>query len=173
MNSELLKRLRDVRGQGSVEAAVAIPVLFLLMLMLLQPGIIMYDRLVMGNAAAEGCRLLATSTDSAGDMAGSCEAFIRHRLASVPQQDCFHLHGADCSWVIDMSGDGSSQVVTVRISNELRPLPLFDAAAKLLGMTNAAGNLVIEESVSLQTQPDWVASSDLGMNPQSWIGAWS
>ena len=112
----------DSRGQGTVEAAVAIPVVFLLLLLLLQPGIILYDRLVMGNAAAEGCRLLATAN---GDMRGSCEAFIRHRLAAVPQHDCFHVHRGDCSWYIEFEGDEASQVVTVRIGNELRPLPLF------------------------------------------------
>lgn len=162
--------IKDERGQGSVEAAFMLPVLFLLMLMLLQPGIVLYDRLVMGNAAAEGCRLLATAT---GDMDGSCEAFIRHRLAAVPQHDCFHVHGGGCSWVIDLLGDESAQTVTVRIGNELRPLPLFDAGARLLGLTNGRGNLEIEESVTMPTQPDWVASSELGMTPSSWIGAWS
>ncbi len=161
---------RNEKGQGTVEAAVAIPVLFLLLLVLLQPGIVLYDRLVMSSAAAEGCRLLTTAT---GDMTGSCEAFVRHRLAAVPQHECFHVHDGDCSWNIELSGNESSQVVTVRIANELRPLPLFDAGAKLLGLTNGSGNLEIEESVTMQTQPDWVASTDLGLNPSSWIGAWS
>ncbi len=165
-----MKNLKDKRGQGTVEAAVAIPVLFLLLLLLLQPGIILYDRLVMGNAAAEGCRLLATAT---GDMAGSCEAFVRHRLSAVPQHDCFHVHQGDCSWRIELAGDESSESVSVRIVNELRPLPLFDAGARLLGLANANGNLEIEEVVTMQTQPGWVASSELGLAPSSWIGAWS
>ena len=166
-------RLRSTRGQGTVEAAVAIPVLFLLMLLLLQPGIILYDRIVMGNAAAEGCRLLATSTDALGSMQGSCEAFVRHRLAAVPQHDCFHVHGGSCSWNIELTGDESSSVVTVRIANELKPLPLFDAGSHLLGLTNGSGNLVIEESVTMQAQPGWVASSPSGTNPADWIGAWA
>ena len=107
-----MRAFYDNRGQGTVEAAVAIPVVFLLLLLLLQPGIVLYDRLVMGNAAAEGCRLLATST---GDMGGSCEAFIRHRLAAVPQHDCFHVHHGDCSWKIELLGDETAQTVTVRI----------------------------------------------------------
>lgn len=160
-------------GQGTVEAAVAIPVVFLLMLLLLQPGIVMYDRLVMGNAAAEGCRLLATATSSYGDMTGACEAFVRHRLAAVPPHDCFHVHRGDCSWDIQFSGDESSQTATVSITNELRPLPLFDAGSRLLGLTNAAGNLEITESVTMQSQPDWVVGSSLGLSPSSWIGAWS
>ena len=165
-----MKAFRDERGQGTVEAAVVIPVLFLLLLLLLQPGIVLYDRLIMGGAAAEGCRLLATAT---GDMSGSCEAFIRHRLAAVPQHECFHVHRGTCSWVIDLEGGESSPTATVRIRNELRPLPLFDAGAKLLGLTNGNGNLEIEESVTMPTQPDWVSSSELGLAPSTWIGAWS
>lgn len=166
-------RFRDARGQGTVEAAVAIPVVFLLLLLLLQPGIVLYDRLVMGAAAAEGCRLLATATDAYGDMAPSCEAFIRHRLAAVPEHDCFHVHRSGCSWVIELDGGEESAAATVRIVNELRPLPLFDAGAKLLGMTNAAGNLEIEEVVTMPSQPGWASSSALGLSPAEWVGAWS
>ena len=69
-------------------------------------------------------------------------------------------------------GGEPSDNVTVRIVNEVRPLPLFDSGAKLMGLTNAAGNLEIEESVTLPTQPSWAASSELGLNPASWIGGW-
>ena len=95
---------RSEKGQGTVEAAVAIPVLFLLLLVLLQPGIVLYDRLVMGNAAAEGCRLLTTATS---EMTGSCEAFIRHRLAAVPQHECFM-----CTMAI-VVGTSSCQVMSL------------------------------------------------------------
>lgn len=168
-----MELLHSQKGQGTVEAAVAIPVVLLLLLMLIQPGIVLYDRLVMANAAAEGCRLLATATDSQGDMRQSCEAFVRHRLAAVPQHECFHVHEAGCSWNIELIGDETSQEVTVRITNELRPLPLFDAGSRLLGLTNAAGNLELREEVTMQVQPGWVASSKLGLSPSSWIGAWS
>lgn len=65
-------------GQATVEAAFLLPVLFVWLLLLMQPGILLYDRLVMQAAASEGCRLLATKTAAAGDMAESCEAFVRH-----------------------------------------------------------------------------------------------
>lgn len=168
----MLGRLADKRGQGTIEAAVVIPVLFLLMLMLLQPGIVLYDKLVMANAAAEGCRLLATATDVDGGMHDSCEAFVRHRLAAIPQHDCFHVHGGSCSWVIELSGNESSDTVRVRIANEVKPLPLFDAGSRLLGIANANGNLVIEASAEMPTQPSWAFSSPAGSDPSSWIGAW-
>ena len=169
----MTSKLKGECGQGTIEAAFTIPVLFLLMLLLLQPGIILYDHLVMGGAAAEGCRLLATSTDAVGSMHDSCEAFIRHRLAAVPQHDCFHVHGGGCSWDIEMTGDESSDVVTVSIANEVKPLPLFDAGLVLLGLANSNGNLVVKESATMPTQPSWVASSPAGSDPSSWIGAWS
>ena len=168
----MFRLLSDRKGQGTVEAAVVIPVLFLLLLMLLQPGIILYDHVVMGNAAAEACRLIATKTDALGSMDASCEAFVRHRLASIPQQDCFHVHRGACSYGIELEGGAGSESVTVRITNELRPLPLFDAGARLLGMTNSSGNLVIEKSVSMTTQPAWVAGSAQGLAPDAWVGAW-
>jgi len=151
---------------------VAIPILFLLMLLLLQPAIVLYDRVVMGNAAAEACRLLATSTDALGPMGGSSEAFVRHRLAAIPQHEYFHAHEDGCSWDIELSGDESSEVVTVRIANEIKPLPLFDAGSTFLGLTNGRGHLVIEETVSLPTQPEWASLSPAGTDPASWVGAW-
>lgn len=79
---ELLERSKQ--GQGTVEAAFLIPVVFIGLLLLIQPGVILYDRIIMGAAAAEACRLLATKTDAAGDMDDGCEAFVRHRLGAVP-----------------------------------------------------------------------------------------
>ena len=168
-----MRRANDERGQGTVEAALVIPVLFVLLLLLLQPGIVLYDRMVMRGAAAEACRLLATGSDAYGGSGASCEAFVRHRLAAVPQHDCFHVHGGGCTWGIESTGGEGSETVTVRITNELCPLPIVDIGATLLGATNAAGNLEIEESVTMPTQPAWVASSPLGLDVAGWIGAWS
>ena len=168
----MIARMLETRGQGTVEAAVTIPILFLLMLLMLQPGIVMYDRIVMGGAAAEACRLLVTSTDALGSMEESGEAFVRHRLAAIPQHECFHAHEGGCSWDIDLLGDEASGFVTVRIANEIKPLPLFDAGSTLLGLTNGSGHLVIEESVTMPTQPSWVASSPAGADPAAWVGAW-
>ena len=105
-------------------------------------------------------------------MQGSCEAFIRHRLAAVPQHDCFHVHGGACSWDIRLSGNEATGAVTVTITNEVRPLPLFDAGSKLMGLANGNGNLTITESATMQTQPDWAWASPSGSNPAGWIGAW-
>ena len=167
-----LRRYAGESGQGSVEAAFALPLLFLLALLLIQPGIVLYDRIVMGAAAAEGCRLLATSTDALGPSGASNEAFVRHRLACIPPHECFHVHESECSWVIECSGGEASERATVRIRNEVRPLPLFDAGVALLGLVNSRGNLEIEVEVSMPTQPAWVFAGPAGGSPADWIGAW-
>lgn len=167
-----MMRMSDERGQGTVEAALVIPVLFLLLLLLLQPGIVLYDRMVMRGAAAEACRLLATGSGEYGGAGSSCEAFIRHRLAAVPQHDCFHVHSGGCSWVIESTGGEDSGAVTVRIVNELKPLPIVDFGATLLGALNGSGNLEIEESVTMPTQPSWVDGAPAGRGVSGWIGAW-
>ena len=41
-----------------------------------------------------------------------------------------------------------------------------------LGMTDAAGNLHLETTVSLPAQPAWVDGAEAGRDPAGWIGAW-
>ena len=156
-------------GQSTVEAAFAVPLLFLTVLLLLQPALLLYDRMVMNAAAAETCRLLATS-GAAG--AGAAEAFARHRLASIPPHDCFHVHDGGCTWNIQLEGGEASSDVKVRISTEVRPLPLLDAAARLAGLANGRGNLVLAVEASSPTQPDWAFGTAAGGSPSSWPGVW-
>lgn len=159
-----LRRYRDESGQSTVEAAWAIPVLMLLMLLLLQPGIILYDRIVMEGAAAEGCRLLATAANP-----GRVEDdYIRRRLSAVPQADIFHVHTTGCTWDVVMDGDERCQEVGVRISTELRPLPLIDAFCNLFNMANDAGNLTIEVERRMRTKSQWVMESPDGSDPAGW-----
>ena len=107
------------RGQATVEAAYLIPVLFLCLLLLLQPGIILYDLVVMRAAAAEGCRVLATKTDATGVSDQACKAYVKRRLAAIPPQDQFHIHEGGCSWEIVTEGDETSEYVRVTITNKV------------------------------------------------------
>lgn len=162
----------DMRGQAVVEAAALIPVLFITLLLLIQPGILLYDRVVMQAAAAEGCRLLATKTDVQGAMAESCEAFVRHRLGAIPPIDCFHVHDSGCSWDIAFEGDEQSSIVRTTISTQVRPLPLFDAAGALLGVVGDSGTFEVKVSAQMPTQPAWVENAKAGRDPAVWVGAW-
>lgn len=158
-------------GQTTVEAAYLIPVLLLLILLLLQPMILLYNRMVMENAAAEGCRLLVTATALGSDGNTKYESYIKRRLAAIPPVDIFHIHEGGCSWVITLTGDENSSEVSVSIVNQVKPLPLLGWGAKLLGLTNSNNNFVQEVTVTMPTQPNWVAANG-GNNPESWVHAY-
>lgn len=159
----------NIQGQGTVEAAFVTPIVFVLMLLLLQPSIMLYDYVVMCNAAAEGARLAATTNES--DLSSSCEEFIRHRLSAIPQQNLFHVHEESCSWVISIKGGEAADCTEVRIENQLRPLPLFDATLSLLGATNSSGNIELSVCHIQRNQPEWVASSAPGTS-SDWVEEW-
>lgn len=161
--------LRCERGQATVEAAFALPLALLLVLLLVQPGILLYDRVVMQGAAAEACRLLATAPES-GEV--DCESYIRRRLGAVPQQENFHVHKGECSWDIKLEGGEGSRIVSASISTEARPLPLIGAGAELFGIVNERGNFEVKAAASMETQPEWAASAKEGFSPAAWIGAW-
>ena len=161
----------DSRGQASVEAAFAIPIIFTLLLMLLQPGIILYDRMVMRQAAAEGCRLLATRSAQAGLSDERCIELIKRQLSAVPQHDLFHIHSEGCSWDIAVSGGESSGEAQVKIKNRLRLLPLFDLTGALVGIADASGCISIQVEEQAQTQPSWASAGSMGLDPGSWVQA--
>ncbi|MEG1624278.1 MAG: TadE/TadG family type IV pilus assembly protein [Raoultibacter sp.] len=164
---------RATDGQATVEAAFFIPIIFVAMLLLLQPGILLYNQVVMKGAAAEGCRLLATKTGATGASNETYKASILRRLGAVPQQDNFHVHGEQCTWDVQLEGDERVPHARVIIKNQVKPLPLLDTASTLLGLTNAAGNLEQKVEVQMPTQPDWVAQNTLGLDPKAWVQRWS
>ena len=146
--------LRASSGQATVEAAFLIPVLFVVMLMLIQPGIILYDRLIMDGAAAHGCRLLATKAIEGGYSEEQYVDSVKRHLGAIPQQELFHIHEGGCSYAVRLSGDEHSQRVSVEIDNEIKLLPLFDMAGALTGIA-PNGRYCITVSQSAQTKPSW------------------
>lgn len=170
--SSFIERIQDTRAQATVEAAYLIPVVFILLLLLIQPGIVLYNHMVMRAAASEGCRLLATKTDVVGLSAEKCEAYILRRLGSIPPQDNFHIHHDRCSWEIELLGDETSEYVQVNIKNKMKFLPFFDATGSLLGITEGSGIYTQEVIEKMPTQALWVTESEYGLNPQAWIEKW-
>jgi Flp pilus assembly protein TadG len=173
ISADCTQRLRrGTNGQATVEAAFLIPLIFLGLLLLLQPGILLYDRVVMESAASDACRMLVTRTASQGlsDKVYE-EAVIRH-LGAIPPQENFHVHEGGCSWEIQLQGNESSQTVSATISQQVKPLPLLDAGCKLIGLANASGNLEVSVTRTMQTQPEWVAASKYGLHAGAWAGNW-
>lgn len=159
---------RTDRGQATVEAAFLIPVLFVVLLMLVQPGIILYDRMVMNYAAAEGCRLLATKTDAGGMDDGRYRELVLRHLGAIPPQDLFHIHDGGCSYEIELSGDEGSALVAVKITNRVKLLPLFDAGAVLAGASHD-GTVEIAVEQTARTKAPWLGTGASGLDPQGWV----
>ena len=161
--------LGDSKGQATVEGAFVIPVLFLAFLLLIQPGILLYDRIVMEAAAADACRMLMTRTADGDVDAESYEEAVRRHLGAIPQQENFHCHEAGCSWRIELSGDEHSEQVSVRIATRVQLLPLLGGGAALLGIADESGCMELAVSRSASVYDDWVASSVLGIDPSAWV----
>ncbi len=172
LQRECARIVRGKRGQATVEAAFLIPILFVLLLLLIQPGIVLYDRMVMQAAAAEGCRLLATQPAQGGLSEERIEALITRRLGSIPPQDLFHCHEGGCSWRIEVRGGETSETTEVVIGNRIEPLPVMDVGASLAGILDADGRYSFEVSCSAPTQPQWVSQSSTGIDPQAWVEQW-
>ena len=165
--SSVFKKLLCLKAQSTVEAAFALPILMLLALLLVQPGILLYDRMVMASAASEGCRLYSTASS---DVSATCEDYIRRRLSAVPELDQFHVHSNGCTWKIAFGGGEGSQVSQVEISTEVKPLPLLGSGMRLLGLLNPSGNLVMKVNSTQKMQPDWISNSVEGQSPEMWVG---
>lgn len=155
----------DARGQSTVEAAFVIPIVMILLLMMLQPAICLYDHIVMREAAVEGCRLLATSVGNPS----TNEDYIRRRLSAIPDIDIFHVHAGGCSYEIEMAGDETASEVRVKITNQLKPLPLVDIAMSLGNALGEGRTLSLSAESSMPTQPGWVDASVEGGSPKSWV----
>ena len=160
--------IRDQRGQSTIEAACMLPLLLVGVLLLVQPGIVLYDRMIMSEAAAEGCRVLATCP---AEQTQTCRDFILRRLGPIPPSDLFHVHGEVCSWEIALDGSDSSTCVSVGITNKVRPLPLMGVGAGFLDLVDEQGFLTISVTYSLPTQPSWVSADQWEQGPSGWVGS--
>jgi len=147
-----------------------IPIVFLLLLLLIQPAILLYNQMVMENAAAEGCRLLATRTDFGGYSDDKYQGYVKRRLAAIPPLDIFHASNSGATWRIELIGDETTSTVSVRIINRLQPLPLIGWGAALFRLTDSEGYLVQTVEVTMPSQPDWAFQN--GNGPGDWPLQW-
>ncbi len=156
-------------GQATVEGAFLIPLILILLMLLIQPGILLYDRLVMQSAAAEGCRLLATRPAGTYGAQEAFEGSVLRHLGSVPEQENFHVHESGCSWKVTFEGNETSERVSVSIENQVKPLPFFDFGARALGLTNGNGNFSQKVQVAQPVKSSWVVGNELGLSPDKWV----
>ena len=150
----------DERGQGTVEAAVTMPAVMLVLALLMQPVCLSYTRMVMRGAAGECARAAATAY--AGNTNGG-EEFALRRLKAVPEVPLFHVGGTS-DWSIAVNR--SDAHVEVTIQGHARPLPLMGAVAALMRMSDGTG-VVLRVSLSVDTRADWVGG-DYGTWQKVW-----
>lgn len=145
-------KLFDMKGQATVEAAFLVPVLMCVLLLMLEPGIVLYDRIVMNSAVVEGARLLSTQKDGDTKLV---EDYIKRRLGAIPSVDIFHVHRGGCSYEITCSGNSHTSTVSVTLKNKIKALPLLDISLRAFGGISDDGQFEIEVASTLQTQNSW------------------
>ena len=148
----VINKLKKGKGQGTVEAAIVIPMLFTLVLLLLQPAIVFYDQIVMKSAASEACRLVS---EMGSGSTSNVEDYIRRRLSAIPQVDTFHVHSSGCSYDISIEG-ANEAMASVTIKNKVKLLPLIDVAYRAFGRSSGDGTLELVATSTQISQPEWV-----------------
>lgn len=160
------------RGQATIEAAITIPALLLALLLLIQPGILLYTYMVMQNAAAETCRIVATESLLEQNM-DAVTNYAKRKLSAVPQQENFHVHDPLCTWSISYEGNESTPGTLVSIATEVKPLPFFDFGMSALGLLNERGNFVLKVMHETTAKSTWIQENPIGSDPKQWIERWN
>lgn len=137
------------RGQSTVEAAALLPVLMLLLGMLAQPVCMLYTRMVMTHAAAEGARVALTATND-----HDVRQFVYRRLRAVPNASLFHVGGAD-DWQISIDRSVGEGRIALEILGHARPLPLLGTVTGFVGRQDEQG-VVLRVRVNEVLRPGWV-----------------
>lgn len=148
-------------GQATVEAAILLPVVMVVLALLLQPAMLLYTRVVMSGAAAEGARLATTASHD--EVESLVDGYVRRRLRAVPDAACFHEGGSD-AWDISVTQDGSR--VCVVIGGHARPLPLVGVTAGLVGQMEG-GRVCLSTKVERDMCAEWV-----GGDYDDWVEVW-
>lgn len=139
-------------GQGTVEAALLLPVVMVVLALLAQPACLLYTRAVMWEAAGEAARVAST----AGDM-DVCEDYARRRLRAVPEVSPFHVGGTE-DWQVSASRSSDGRDVEVAIAGHARPLPLLGNLLGVMAEHDGSG-IVLRARVRERIRPDWLEGS--------------
>lgn len=142
-----------------------VPVMMLLLALLLQPAIVLYVRAIMGQAAAEGVRALATREGSGESGDEAVRAFVLRRLSAVPDASAFHV-GGESGWEVTLSGGAAEDEVSVEVSGALRPLPLVGIVASAFG-ERRGDEVVLRVRVQGGARPAWLEGSY-----GDWVSMW-
>lgn len=141
----LLAYLRGDRGQALVEAPYVIVITCVLVLILLQPAIWLYTKMMCNSAAGSLARMAVTDVDlgswSIGDTSAHegavTEYVVDRKLVGLPQGEYFQNGTPE---VLVTPG---RDWVTAKVSVRQKPLPLVGLMAEPLGMAGSDGLVTI------------------------------
>lgn len=156
-----LGAMRSSSGQMSVEAALLLPVMLVLVALLCQPACILYTRSVMASAAGDAARAALTSRSPSEDLT----AYVKRRLAAVPNVSIFHEGGTE-AWEVEVAGPTDAGRVTVSIEGDVRPLPLLGSLVTAFGAASD-GVVTLRVEVGEDLRSSWIGGSY-----EDWVGIW-
>jgi len=123
-----MRVLHDERGQALTEAPIIMVTICVLALILFQPVVTLYTKMVLGATAASLCRVVATdgasSSGASGGSAGDrlLQTYAEGKIAGLPRGSAFQIPG---SLRLEVSGDAHAETVSVRVSLNQKALPLL------------------------------------------------
>jgi hypothetical protein len=133
-------------------------------LMIMQPAVLLYDRTVLNNAAAETARVLVTDQPAgdAGKHQGAVTGFALRRCEAIPDAPFFRVGEPEVEY--PETGTGS-QWVSVRITVKAKPIPLIGLMGDAVGLTGEDGNFEVEGYARV---PAAIPNLDGGYDPPGW-----
>lgn len=138
-------------GQALAELPFVIGVTVALTLTLVQPALCLIAKIAVSQAAGEAARVAATAwSDKGVDPQGMVEAFVAQRLQKLGAVPALMVPG---SLAVACSGNPRSQLVSVTVKIEQRPLPLVGRV-----MAGSSSVIKIGSSASAPGGEAWVSS---------------
>lgn len=165
MVSKISCCINKTSGQSSVEAALLLPTLLTVFMLMLQPCTMMYTKIVINFACSDSLRLIAFQGGSQETYGQErLNEYVLHRLKAVPHIDIFHVGKAE-GWTIELSAseDGNAQIY---LSHKVKPLPLFGGLAEAFGSFDGE-YIEVHSDASANLRPSWLQG-----NYSDWIGMW-
>ena len=151
-------------GQSTIEAAFLIPIIFLCLLILIQPIVLLVNHFAMEAAAYEGCRYAATCNDLEADAA--IKNFVEKRLRIFPRVEVVHVP----PWNIKVEQDIENHEVSIGISHEVKPLPLVGSSILVLNSGFGTDFYHQEVKVRRTLHASWM--DEKPYEPKTWIERW-
>ena len=128
MASSAARALRDGSGQASVELALAMPLLLLVLLGAVQFALVNHARQVASSAAAEGARLAAGESHSLAEGAERTRRLLRAGLGH--HADGFSVTAREHGGVVRATAEGSYPLFIPWVSDLAVPVEASAAARK-------------------------------------------